>query len=464
MSRRLPVLLSADSEEAGAARPVRLIAGDAALDGRVGAWATANGFKGQKGRLLLCPDEEGQIAEALFGIGKSFDVMGLRALADRLPGGVWRLDGVPDDQGDLAALAFCLGSYAFDRYTKVGTEAPARLVVPEGADGARVLDMARSCDLVREMVDTPAADMGPLQIETMAREIAEESGATISVMIGDALLEANYPAVHAVGRAAIPDRAPRMIEIHWNATRTELPLLALVGKGVVFDTGGLNLKAGAGMRNMKKDMGGGAHALGLARQVMRAGLAVRLVVLVPAVENAVSGDAFRPGDILNSRKGLTIEIGNTDAEGRLILADALARAAELEPDLTLDFATLTGAARVALGPDLPPLYTDDEALAADLLAASARVHDPIWRMPLWAPYADALDSDVADLRNDSAAWAQAGSVTAALFLKNFAPETGAWAHMDIFAWNPRGRPGWPQGGEVQALRAAFEMLRTRYPG
>ena len=460
MSRRLPVLVAADTEDAKSARPVRLIASDEVLEGRVGAWAAANGFKGQAGRLLLCPGEDGAISAALCGIGKGFEPMALRALADRLPGGVWRLEGAPADQRDLAALAFCLGSYAFDRYTKVGAEAPARLVVPEGADVARVLDLARSCDLVREMVDTPAADMGPRQIETMAREIAEESGATISVITGDALLEANYPAVHAVGRAAIPARAPRMIEIHWNADKTGLPLLALVGKGVVFDTGGLNLKAGAGMRNMKKDMGGAAHALGLARQVMRAGLAVRLVVLVPAVENAVSGDAFRPGDILNSRKGLTIEIGNTDAEGRLILADALARAGALEPD----FATLTGAARVALGPDLPPLYTDDEALAADLLAASARVEDPLWRMPLWAPYADALDSDIADLRNDSAAWAQAGAVTAALFLKNFAPETGAWAHMDIFAWNPRSRAGWPQGGEVQALRAAFEMLRTRYPG
>lgn len=466
MSRRPPVLVPADSEEASAARPVRLIPADTALDGRTAAWASANGFRGQKGRLLLCPDEEGGIAGALFGMGKGFEPMTLRALADRLPGGVWRLEGVADDQADLAALAFSLGSYAFDRYTTCDeTSEPApRLVVPDGVDGERVRDLARSCDLVREMVDTPAADMGPLQIETIAREIAEESGASISVITGEALLEANYPAVHAVGRAAVPDRAPRMIEMHWNADRADLPLLALVGKGVVFDTGGLNLKTGAGMRNMKKDMGGAAHALGLARSVMRAGLPVRLVVLVPAVENAVSGDAFRPGDILSSRKGLSIEIGNTDAEGRLILADALARAGELDPDLTLDFATLTGAARVALGPDLPPLYTDDEALAAELLAASARVHDPLWRMPLWAPYADALDSDIADLRNDSAAWAQAGSVTAALFLKNFAPRTGAWAHLDIFAWNPRGRSGWPQGGEVQALRAAFEMLKTRYPG
>jgi leucyl aminopeptidase len=232
---------------------------------------------------------------------------------------------------------------------------------------------------------------------------------------------------------------------------------------VVFDTGGLDLKPAAGMRNMKKDMGGSAHALALGRLVMSAGLAVRLVVLVAAVENAVSADAFRPGDVLNSRKGLTIEIGNTDAEGRLILADILTRASEHAPDLTLDFATLTGAARVALGPELPPLYTDDEALAADLLAASAAVHDPLWRMPLWAGYRASIDSEIADVRNDSAAWAQAGSVTAALFLQRFAPTTGTWAHMDIFAWNSRGRPGHPEGGEAQALRACYEMLKRRYP-
>jgi leucyl aminopeptidase len=464
MSRRPPVLVAAHSENAASARPVRLITRGASLEGSAAAWAEANGFKGQPGRLLLCADAQGQISEALFGVGPSLDPMAIRGLADRLPGGLWRLEGVATEDAELAALAFCLGSYAFDRYTGAATEPAAQLVVPGNVDVDRVLDMARSCDLVREMVDTPAADMGPLQIETLAREISEESGATIRVITGDDLLEANYPAVHAVGRAAVTARAPRMIEMHWNAEKSDLPLLAIVGKGVVFDTGGLNLKAGAGMRFMKKDMGGAAHALGLARQVMRARLAVRLVLLVPAVENAVSGDAFRPGDVLSSRKGLTIEIGNTDAEGRLILADALARAAELEPDLTLDFATLTGAARVALGPDLPPLYTDDDALAADILAASDRVKDPVWRMPLWAPYAEALDSDIADMRNDSAVWAQAGSVTAALFLKAFAPGCGSWAHMDIFAWNPRARAGWPQGGEVQAMRACFEMLKTRYPG
>jgi leucyl aminopeptidase len=322
---------------------------------------------------------------------------------------------------------------------------------------------AAACALAREMIDTPAADMGPLQIETIAREIAHEGGASIAVTTGDALLEADYPALHAVGRAAAPHRAPRMIEIGWNLDRADLPLVALVGKGVVFDTGGLDLKPAAGMRNMKKDMGGAAHALALGRLVMQSGLAVRLVVLVGAVENAVSADAFRPGDILNSRKGLTIEVGNTDAEGRLVLADLLTRAGEQSPDLTLDFATLTGAARVALGPELPPLYTDDDALAVDLLAAAARVADPMWRMPLHPGYRAALDTEIADIKNDSSAWAQAGSVTAALFLQRFAPTSGSWAHMDIFGWNSRARPGWPEGGEAQALRACFDMLSRRWP-
>jgi len=313
------------------------------------------------------------------------------------------------------------------------------------------------------MVDTPAADMGPLQIETLAREIAEQHGARIDVITGEALLDANYPAIHAVGRAATAERAPRIIEMGWNLDRTDLPLVALVGKGVVFDTGGLNIKGGAGMRNMKKDMGGAAHALALARMVLGSGLAVRLVVLIGAVENAISADAFRPGDVLSSRKGLTIEIGNTDAEGRLVLADCLARAGEHAPDLTLDFATLTGAARVALGPELPPLYTDDDALAEAILNAGRAVQDPCWRMPLWAGYRTAVDSEIADVRNDSAAWAQAGSVTAALFLQRFAPTTGSWAHMDIFAWNPRARPGWPEGGEAQAIRACHAMLSARYP-
>lgn len=457
MSVLHPDLLTAD---ATGALPVRVTGRDQALSGVEAAWAAANDFTGKAGQFLLLPGADGALTGALFGAGDRFEPLSARALSAKLPAGLWRLEGVEGEAASQAALAFALGAYRFDRY-KTRPATGARLAVP-GVDVQPLLDIAAACALTREMVDTPAADMGPLQIETIAREIAEGAGASLSVITGDALLEENYPSVHAVGRAAAPHRAPRVIEIGWNLDKADLPLVALVGKGVVFDTGGLDLKPAAGMRNMKKDMGGSAHVLGLGRLVMQARLPVRLVVLVAAVENAVSGDAFRPGDILNTRKGLTIEVGNTDAEGRLILADVLTRAAEHKPDLTLDFATLTGAARMALGPELPPLYTDDAALAADMLSAAKAVSDPLWRMPLWPGYRPALEAEIADLRNDPAAWAQAGSVTAALFLQKFAPETGAWAHMDIFAWNPRARPGWPEGGEAQGLRAAFEMLKRRF--
>ena len=459
MSALHPDLLTADGE---GALPVRIVHQGRPVEGVWGAWARTNDFTGKAGQLLLLPCSDDGVSGALFGAGNRFDPMSARALAARLPAGLWRLEGLEADEADRAALAFALGAYRFDRY-KPAEKERARLAVGVETDVAAVLRIAAACALAREMVDTPAADMGPLQIETIAREIAEESGAAVTVTAGEALLEANYPAVHAVGRAAAPHRAPRVIELGWNLDRADLPLIALVGKGVVFDTGGLDIKAAAGMRNMKKDMGGAAHALALGRLVMQADLPVRLVVLVAAVENAISGDAFRPGDILNSRKGLTIEIGNTDAEGRLILADVLARAGEHAPDLTLDFATLTGAARIALGPELPPLYSEDEKLVADLLEASRAVADPLWPMPLWPGYRAALDSEIADIRNDSAAWAQAGSVTAALFLQRFAPETGAWAHMDIFAWNPRNQPGRPEGAEAQGLRACFEVLSRRFP-
>jgi len=458
MSLLHPDVLSADAD---GALPVRIVAKDAPLDDVRAAWARAHDFTGKAGQLLLLPGEGGAPAGALFGAGERFDPMSARALAAKLPDGLWRLEGVDGEAAALAALGFALGAYRFDRYKSRSGPRP-RLAAP-GVEVGPLLDIAAACALAREMVDTPAGDMGPLQIETIAREIAEASGAALTVVAGDDLLEQNYPAVHAVGRAAAPHRAPRVLEIGWNLDRTELPLVALVGKGVVFDTGGLDIKPAAGMRHMKKDMGGAAHALALGRLVMQAGLPVRLVVLVAAVENAISGDAFRPGDVLSSRKGLTIEVGNTDAEGRLVLADILTRAAEHAPDVTLDFATLTGAARIALGPELPPLYTDDETLAADMLAAARAVADPLWRMPLWPGYRPALEAEIADLRNDPAAWAQAGSVTAALFLQKFAPTTGAWAHMDIFAWNPRARPGWPEGGEAQGLRAAFEMLSRRFP-
>ena len=446
-----------------AALPVRPARGGVGLDGTAAAWATANDFAGKPGQVLIVPGADGKPDHALLGLGeKSTDPMAGRTLAAKLPSGDWRLEGWSDEEAQALALAFALGAYRFDRYKTKSAPRP-RLVAPGGLDLAAIRAIADACFRVRRMVDTPAADMGPGEIEAEAREVAQAHGAAFEVTVGDALLAANYPAVHAVGRAAAPHRAPRLIEIGWNLDAADRPLIALVGKGVAFDSGGLDIKPAAGMRNMKKDMGGAAHVLGLAQLIMGANLPVRLVVLVAAVENAISGDAFRPGDVLQTRKGLTVEVGNTDAEGRLILSDALARAGEHRPDLTIDFATLTGAARVALGPELPPLYTDDDALAADLLAAAARVGDPLWRMPLWPGYRSSVEAEIADLRNDSAPWAQAGSVTAALFLQRFAPETGAWAHLDVFAWNPRARPGWPEGGEAQGIRAVFDMLARRFP-
>jgi leucyl aminopeptidase len=421
-------------------------------------FAAMSEFKAKAGQVLLVPSPEGTLHSVLFGLGSAPDAMAFRGLPAKLPAGTYRIAHAPAGlAADQIALAFALGSYKFDRYKAHGAE-KAKLVA-EGVDVAEVRHIAHACALARDMINTPPNDLGPLQIETIAREIAEQYGATITVVAGEGLLEANYPAVHAVGRAAIAERAPRMIELTWGEAGK--PLVCVVGKGVVFDTGGLDIKPSAGMRLMKKDMGGAAHALALGRMIMAANLPVRLAVLVPAVENAISGDAMRPGDVIASRKGTSIEVGNTDAEGRLILADALTRAGELEPALTIDLATLTGAARVALGPQLPPFYTDDEELAEAIARHAREASDPLWRMPLWKPYAEALDSDVAEIKNDPDGWAQAGSVTAALFLQRFAPP-GPWVHFDIFAWNPRNRPGWPTGGEAQAIRGLYRMIRERF--
>jgi leucyl aminopeptidase len=418
------------------------------------------GFKAKAGQVLVAPGASGEIALVGVGEAASADGMGFRALPVRLPAGDYRFAGpVPGVDADRIAQAWALGAYAFDRYRKRPAEPRARLVVEADVDLAEARQIAQACALARDLVNTPANDMGPTELEMAAREVAEAFGADFSVVTGDDLLTQTYPAIHAVGRAADPTRSPRMIEISWGELGH--PRLALVGKGVVFDTGGLDLKPSAGMRLMKKDMGGAAHALALGRMVMAAGLPVRLSILLPVVENAVSGAAMRPGDVLASRKGLSIEVGNTDAEGRLILADALTRAAELEPELTIDLATLTGAARAALGPQVIPFYTADEALAEAIARASRAVGDPTWRMPLWAGYEDSLDSDIADLKNDPDAWAQAGSVTAALFLQRFAPKT-PWVHLDIFAWNPRGRPGSPAGAEAQTIRALYAVLKERY--
>ena len=466
-----PIIASSSrSPQDGAATPIHCLYESelaAFLEARpsfVKGFVALEDFKAKAGQVLVLPTPQGVVDRVLLGLGSKgkADAMLFRALPGRLPAGDYRLAAIPDGlEAGQIALAFALGSYKFDRYRPKTGEGPRRLVADEGVDMDEVHAVAHACALARDMINTPANDMGPLQIETIAREIAERYGATLDVVTGDDLLEQNYPAVHAVGRAAVPARAPRMLEITWGDPAH--PRVALIGKGVVFDTGGLDIKPSSGMRLMKKDMGGAAHALALGRMVMAAGLPVALTVLVPVVENAIAGDAMRPGDVLATRVGLTVEVGNTDAEGRLILADALARAAELEPVLTIDLATLTGAARVALGPQVIPFYTPDDDLALEIEEGAREAVDPVWRMPLWDGYREAIEGDIADLKNDPDAWAQAGSMTAALFLQRFAPTTGAWVHFDIFAWNPKQRPGFASGGEAQVIRGLYGMLKSRFP-
>jgi len=380
----------------------------------------------------------------------------LARLGQILPEGRYRL---ADGQPGKALFGWMSGQYRFDAYrSKRETRGPRVLLTADVAAIAPVVAEIRAVALVRDLVNTPAADMGPAMLEKEAERIAGAHGGTLTVTKGEAL-EQGYPMIHAVGRAAARHHAPRLIEIVWG--KEDHPRVALVGKGIAFDSGGLDIKTAAGMRLMKKDMGGAAHVLALAELVMATGLPVRLHCLVAAAENAISGDAFRPGDVLRSRKGLTVEIGNTDAEGRLVLGDALAKAGEDKPELIVDFATLTGAARVALGPDLPALYANDDALAADLLAGGTDRDDPVWRMPLWDGYADLLETDIADLGNAGSS-AFAGSITAALFLKRFVSDDTPWAHFDTFAWRPAAKPGRPKGGAALGLRAAWAMLQARY--
>jgi len=441
--------------------PIHTVAGRTGLESEnlprlAVAWARAAGFVGELGRVVYWPDGEGKLGGALFGIGDG-DVNPLQfgALAKALPEGDWHFAQSPA-ASVLATLAITLGGYAFTRYGRKPTPA-VRLAVPEGATAAETRRYADAVVLARDLVNTPANDMGPQQLEEAARSVAAARKAKISVVTGDALLEQNLPLIHAVGRAA--GTAPRLIDFNWGPKKA--PKVTLVGKGVCFDTGGLDIKPSSGMLLMKKDMGGAANVLALAAMIMDAGLDVRLRVLIPAVENSISGNAFRPGDVLPSRKGISVEIGNTDAEGRLILADALTLADEDEPDLLIDMATLTGAARVALGPDLPPFFTDDEALAASLTAAADAVYDPIWRLPLWKPYDAKLVSRVADVNNVTTD-GFAGAITAALFLRRFVERAGSWAHFDIFAWNPMDRPHGPLGGEAQAIRALERVVSERY--
>ncbi|HEV7253282.1 MAG TPA: leucyl aminopeptidase family protein [Mesorhizobium sp.] len=456
----MPVeLVSSPSETS---RPIQLVE-KGGLD-RLGlspahaAWAAAQEFSGEAGRLLLLPNAEGGVAGALFGLGDGDEAQGLAAgaLARLLPKGDWHFSAPPENP-ELSALALLLGGYAFTRYGKKPTPS-IRLAAPEGADAERIGRIARGAFLARDLINTPTNDMGPDALEQAARELAGRHGAEVSVTSGDALIDANLPMIHAVGRASAT--APRLIDFSWGAADT--PKVTLVGKGVCFDTGGLDIKPAASMLLMKKDMGGAANVLGLASMLMEARLPVRLRVLIPAVENSISASAFRPSDVLRSRKGISVEIGNTDAEGRLILADALALADEEAPELLLDMATLTGAARVALGPDLPPLFTPDDGFADELLAAAGVVEDQLWRLPLWKPYAKKLSSKVADTNNVTTD-GFAGAITAALFLQKFVEKARVWAHFDIFGWSATDKPTATIGGEAQGIRALEHLLSRRFP-
>ena len=417
------------------------------------AIAKAQGFTGGAGQMVLVPGTDGGVAHVLGGIGDGKDALAVAALSGKLPEGVYKV--AADGGLSVASIAagWADGAYRFDRYLK-DKSSPPQLAIPEGSAGEALAAEADSVALLRDLVNTPAGDMTPAGIQEVVANLAEEFGAKLTAIVGDDLLEQNYPMVHAVGRAAAA--APRFLELEWGDTSK--PQLALVGKGVTFDSGGLDIKPGSGMRIMKKDMGGSAHVIALARLVMATNLPVHLKLYVPTVENAISGDAFRPGDILSSRKGLTVEIDNTDAEGRLILADALTRASEFDPDLLLDFATLTGAARVALGADLAPVYSDDDQLVADVLAGSAESGDPVWRMPMWDPYLADLKSPIADLVNSGGGFG--GSITAALFLKQFV-DAKSWAHFDVWAWR-KGKYGRPEGATACGLRAVWAMLQKRY--
>ena len=431
----------------------------AGLDQNACAFAKAAGFEPLPGRHALLPGPDGALAAVLFGLeeeGKPFNPFLPGTLAGLLPRGVYRFANAAHDQR-LAALAVALGAYRFIRYGKPANE--VRLEVPEQTDAAHLSRIVEAVYLARDLINTPANDMGPGELADAATAQAARHGAGVDVTVGDDLLVRNFPLIHAVGRASA--RPPRLIDLSWGDPAA--PKVTLVGKGVCFDSGGLDIKSDSAMLLMKKDMGGAAGVLALAHMIMDRRLDVRLRVLIPAVENSISGGAFRPLDVYKSRKGLQVEVGNTDAEGRLVLADALALADEERPDLLVDMGTLTGAARVALGPDLPPYYTDDEALAGDVARHARAAHDPLWRLPLWRPYDAMLDSKVADT-NNIATGGFAGSIICALFLNRFVGAAKAWLHLDIYAWTPSPKPGRPEGGECQGARALYSLLAERYGG
>jgi leucyl aminopeptidase len=432
---------------------------EAGLSSASAAFARACKFEPAPGRVLLLPSAEGGLSSVLCGLepeeARSRDPFLPGRLVAAVPPGIYRFANQPHD-AELAALAWALASYRFARYKKEKTELP-RLCPPAGVDIARVTRIAAAVTLGRDLINTPANDLDPDALEAAAVAVATQFQAKASVIRGDELIEANFPLIHAVGRAA--DKAPRLVDVSWG--KSDAPKVTLVGKGVSFDTGGLDVKPESAMLMMKKDMGGAATALALALMIMDARLPVRLRVILPIVENAISSKAMRPGDVYPSRKGLSVEVGNTDAEGRLILADGLALGDEEAPDLLIDFATLTGAARVALGPDLPPFYTMDDMLAAEIARHAVQAYDPVWRLPLWDPYDKLLDGKIADLSNVSSS-PFAGSITAALFLRRFVEKAKAWAHFDIYAWTPTAKPARPEGGEIQVARLLFDLIEGRY--
>lgn len=418
------------------------------------AWVSAHAFSAAPGAVLALPTGEGRVAAVLAGVTEGDDPWALAHLPELLPEGDYRLCGI--DANDALLLGWGLGSYRFERYRK-RARPPARLLLDAALQEGAWTQVLAACLRVRDLVNTPTEHMGPADLEALLRQLAQRYAAQFRSVVGDALLGENLPAIHAVGRAS--HREPRLLELTWGDP--VLPRLAIVGKGVCFDTGGLDLKPADGMRNMKKDMGGGAHAIALAEWVMASGLPVHLRLYVPAVENAIAANAYRPGEVIATRKGLSVEIDNTDAEGRLVLCDALTLACEHKPDILLDFATLTGAARIALGPDLPVLFANDDGLADAWLKAGRAQSDPLWRLPLWQPYHRYLKSGIADLANSGAS-RMAGAITAALYLQRFVPDAQPWAHLDVYSWNDADQPGRPAGGEAQGLRAAIAMLEARY--
>ena len=431
----------------------------AALPAAQRQWLSTVGFTGAPDSHALLPDADGRLLAVWAGVHSADHPYGLAALPRALPAGRYALSeaGLAVN-AQSAAHAWALGAYYFGRY-KARRPATAELMLAPSAAAQRGRLLAEAAMATRDLVNTPAEHMGPADLALAVVAVAKAHGAKVKQVKGDALLKAGFPAIHAVGRAAATDRAPRLIELSWGSPKA--PRLTLVGKGVCFDTGGLDIKASAGMRQMKKDMGGAANALGLARLVMAAGLPVRLTLLIPAVENAIAGNAYRPGDVITTRSGLNIEIGNTDAEGRVILCDALAYAVEHEPELLIDMATLTGAARVALGGQLPALFCRRMDQARALVDLGLALHDPLWHLPLWDGYHGGIESDIADIVNTGRS-PQAGAINAALFLADFVPAHIDWLHIDLYAWNDQSRPGRPAGGEAQTLRTLLAHLEQRF--